>query len=371
MKTRTLMQMLSALAVLGALAYWSMRPARDAGTGPRTGSTALDLGDLNEIARVEVISGTQEVVLARSTAGWTVASLWDYPADFPQLADLLRKLDELKVGDVIRGGTDHLDEFGLAATESEGTPQPARLKLYGSDAVLLADLVLGLPRAAAAGPTGFSLPDSQYLRVGDGPVLLAGPFLDAVPRRSLDWIDRNIIDVRAHDVQHLAVALRDGTGYGIRRADDGTYTGEGALADQVINVPGADLWTRSLQGLTASTIVDPASDRAALGLDEADVVTARTRDGLIITATLGSSLESGERHAVFHVAYEAPSAPAEGDEETARAAREKSEQEAARLQARVAPWIYLLQRSAAANLTMLREQLIAAAPEGSGPSAAP
>lgn len=358
MKARTLVQLIIALAILGGWAYWSShrKPAGD--IGPARGSRVLPIGDLNAIAKVEIISGTQQVTLARSGDAWRVEDLWRYPAHFDQLASLLRALADLKVGEVIRGGTEHLDEFGLLVTNgTEALTQPALIRLT-EDAGTATEITVGQPRATAAGPGSFSMPDSQYVRVGTGPVLLAAPLLDRVARRGQDWLNRQAVDLPGSEVITISLRRADGSSYGVSLATNGVFTGSGSLADQPINAPGASQWMGSLQGFTFSSLADPQADRAPFGLDRADVTTLQTRDGLVVTATVGGTNDLGERYALFSA-------------EVAEGASTSAAPRAAELQARLQPWTYLISASAAQGLAMLREQLIAATSATNAPLAPP
>lgn len=361
MKTRTLMMLCAGLVLLGLLVWGKNRPAATP-TAYATGQAVLPAFDPNTLNELRIVSGTQDVVLARNEAGWTVASRWNFPADFDRLRRLLRALAELKVGESLRGGIDALDEFGLATTSTNSTTaQPAELRWTAADGQSETRLVLGQPRTSAS-PESFSLPDSQYARVNDGPVLLVAPYLEEVPRRADDWLSRKIIDEDPSSITTMQATLQDGTCYGVLR-EGNSFRGLDALADKNINQEGANLWLRIWQNLNILSVADPASDRSALGFDQPDVVEARTRDGISLNVQLGRANDQGERPAVFTINWEAPPLP-EGLDGEARAAAEKAQQaigeRVMKLQKSITPWIYLLTGSSAQQFTMLQNQLIAA-----------
>lgn len=339
MKSRTLVQLVVALVILGALAWWSSHRGAQRAEGPARGSKVLQVADFAAVAQVEISSGTQKVTLARSGESWVVASLWNHPAQFDELSSLIRRLADLKVGEVIRGGAGHLAEFGLGE-------EATLVRLLDAGGGVLAEVALGHPRAARD-PRSFSMPDSQFARVGEGPVLLAAPYLDSVPKAGRDWLNRRPIDVAGSDVASIELKRATGDRYGVSRDTNGQWTASGSLEDQPLNTAGAEQWTRALQGFVVNSLVDPQSDRAALGLDAADVTTVQTRDGLVITATVGGTNDIGERYARF-------SADVAADAGTSAVAQATS------LQASLNPWTYVISASAAQSLAMLREQLIAA-----------
>lgn len=359
MKTRTLLILCAGLALLGLLVWCKDRPTA-AKMNVATGQAVLPDFDPNALQALRIISGTQEVALARGATGWTVASRWDYPADFDRLRDLLRALADLKVGEALRGGLATLAEFGLATADTNATTAiPAELRWTSPDGKTETRLVLGQPRTAAS-PESFSRPDSQYARVNDGPVLLVAPYLEEIPRRADDWLMRKIIDEDPASITAMNATLQDGTRYGVQREGDG-FRGVDALAEKNINQEGAALWLRIWQNLNILTVADPARDRTALGLDQPDVVEARTRDGISLKVQLGRANEAGERPAVFTINWEAPPLPESLDGE-ARTAAEKAQQaigeRVMNLQKRITPWVYMLTGSAAQQFTMLQNQLI-------------
>src|SRR6185437_2982803 len=61
-----------------------------------TGQKVLSNFPLNDISHVRIKTATNEVNLVHSPDGWTVRERWDYPANFSEISDLLRKMWELK-----------------------------------------------------------------------------------------------------------------------------------------------------------------------------------------------------------------------------------------------------------------------------------
>ncbi len=363
MKSRTLIYLFLALAVLAGLTWLATRESRPH-TSAVTGNAVIESFDPNALTRLQISGGTQDVVLARGENGWTVASLWNYPASFDRLSETLLALEQLKVGDVIRDGTETLADFGLAAiTVNQSQTGPTELRWQTAAASEAGYLVLGQPRRTTA-PDDFSSPDSQFARFNDGPVLVVAPYLEPPPHRAEEWLNREVMNVAGDRVISMSASLRDGTRYGVQRQNDG-FQGNDALAGNTISSHSAELWLRTWQELNIATVLDPGSDRAAWGLDHPDVVEARTRDGLHLKVHLGNADEQGERPAYFTINWEAP-ALADGLEGEARAAAEKEQQaegeRAMALQKRIAPWTYKLSGSTAQQFTMLQNQLIAPAP---------
>ncbi len=368
MKIKTLTYLTIALVLLGGLAWFNQQNINRRNR-TSTGQPVLPNFDPNAVTRIVLHGGPESLELIRWESGWTVASRWNYPLDFAQLSGTLRKLADLKIGDVIPSGRANLEEFGLATTNNLPT-LPADLQLIGSGGVVIARIVLGQPRTSGS-PEGFAMPDSQFALVDDRPVLLVTPYLEEIPRRPEDWMDRHVLDIEASTVTAIQAQLADGTLYGVKHGESG-FTGDGTLAGKNINTAGADLWARTLQGLSVVTVYDPTSDRKALGFDKPDVVEFQTKEGIAAKVQLGQAEESGDRPALISLSWLAPPLGDEVEGEK-RAAVEKEQQaiseKVTALQKRVTPWIYKLSNSTAKQLTMLPDQLTIVAPSTNAPPA--
>lgn len=350
MSYRTLFLLVVALAILGFLATRSLKSDRTAPTIER-GRRVLS-GDVNEVVRLEVVSGTQRVALARSGDQWVVESLWNYPARFEELAALLRNLDRLRIAEPIRGGERLLAEFGL---DDNATNPPVAIRLFGANGRLMDEIRVGQPRLSPAMTQGFRLPDSRYVQIGHGAVVLAEPYLEDVRRRASDWIRGTVLDVRAADIRAMHAEPHHAAAYSVQRTEGEAYVGSGALEGKPINAQGADLWFRALQGLTAQTIADPVTPAETLGRTAADVVQADLTNGVRIRVELGAFTAEEQRRYAWLTA--------EASDASARA-------EAERLQKEIGGWIYELSYSQAAKLMVLPEQMTAADAQAAAPDTA-
>lgn len=360
MKSRTLI-LLAGFCVALAMFVWLRLKREPAGPPPEIGARVLQVADINAISRVEMLSGTQQIALVRSETGWVVENRWNFPARFDQLAALLRDLDQLRVVEIIRGGSEILSEVGLV---EDGTNFPVRIKLYAGEEKPADEIHIGKPRTSTVMTAGFQLPDSRYMRRARGPVVLASPFLQDISRRPADWIRAKVLDIREADIYRVMAVPSNDVMYAVTRNAAGEYEGVNALQDQRINAPSADLWFRAFQGVVIRDVVDPSTPRSALGQEEAELAAAYLTNGLVVRVELGTrNEEEYVRYGWFSFEYEGPSEEDESFGEANSAARKEAE----RLNREIAPWTYAFDFSQANKFIFLRDQLVAAPEPASNP----
>src|SRR5688572_3912513 len=98
---------------------------------------------LNDVAHIRVLQGTNEVNLVRGDT-WTVKERWDYPANFTEISDILRKILELKpVQDVEVGPSQYGRLELLNPTENKGTNSATLLEFKDSKGAKIPSILLG------------------------------------------------------------------------------------------------------------------------------------------------------------------------------------------------------------------------------------
>lgn len=354
MKIRTLIILLAMALLLAVVAAWVFL-RQPAGPPPEIGQRVLRTLDINQVARMDIASGTQRVSIVRGPDGWAVANRWNFPARFEMVSQVLRGLDGLRVAEIIHGGTELLAEFGL---DEKGANEPARIELFSDEDRPLEIIALGQPRTSPAMATAFVAPDSRYARVGRGPVILAEPFLEDVRRRPSDWINDELLNLPAAAIHSMTATPTNEHAYGLTRTGDGTYAGFNTLENKPIDTTAADSWFGSLQRFTFASLVDPTLSHESLGREMAEVISARTTNGLVVRVELGPIVPSEQdRYAWLSFEYEGVDADAGGTaaEPTNTPARAEFE----RLQKFVAPWTYQVSETTWRKLLIDREQLIA------------
>src|SRR5256885_743546 len=100
--------------------------------------------ELNDAAHLTIKSAAAELNLVKKGDIWTVAERFDYPADFTQVADLVRKLWELRPTQDVKVGLSQLRRLDLVEPSKELSSSNSMLiDVKGKDDKRLAALLLG------------------------------------------------------------------------------------------------------------------------------------------------------------------------------------------------------------------------------------
>ncbi len=289
MNRKQLSLILLAFVLLGGLGLWLR--SRDAATyrasTGQMGQKVLGEFDVNAVARVVIRKGTNSLTLAQKDDRWVVAERADYPANFTEVGETLRKLWDLKVVQPIAGplGPSALERLEL---NPDATNNPATVvELLDKDGKALRTLLLGKQhRRQPANPSPFGgdegWPDGRYvmLRGGaaNGASVVSETFSNLEPRPE-SWLNRDFFKVEKP--RTIAVAYPDAptNSWKMTRASE---TNDWTLADLQ---PDEKLDPSKVSGL-GSVLSWPSfedvvvgQEPAALGLDQPISIEIETTEG--------------------------------------------------------------------------------------------
>ncbi|RME95093.1 MAG: DUF4340 domain-containing protein [Verrucomicrobia bacterium] len=204
MNRKQLTLLLAAVVVIGGLGLWvrhqqmaSYRPVKG-----RMGEKVLGELDVNAVAGLRIVHGTNAVNLQRKEGRWRVAERGDYPADFSKISELVRQLAELKTAQTVEAGESQLGRLELRPPDSEegaGT----LIELKKEDGSVLASLLLGKKHlrkpsqpSALGGDEGW--PDGRYVMVpGKLETLsLVSETFSSVEPKPEQWLDKEFFKIQ-------------------------------------------------------------------------------------------------------------------------------------------------------------------------------
>jgi len=201
MKGKQLLILIAALLVLGGAGLYLRRLDDAKLTGSRVGMGQKVLGefDINSVAGFRIRAGSNQLNVVREGDAWVVRERANYPASFANLADFLRKLDDLKVTRPLEVGPSRLAALDLVAPDRGNGVQ---LELLAADGKALRSLLLGKSHSRAGAEDssqagGGGMANGRYLMVG-GDIKTAAVVSDPlsnVETRPEEWLDKEFFKV--------------------------------------------------------------------------------------------------------------------------------------------------------------------------------
>lgn len=339
MTTKNLVILAAVAAVLGGAAYLTTA-GKKMKTPSVVGKKILPAFDVADVARLD-IGGAKKVALVATDAGWTVESLYGYPADLTKIRENLLKLQDLKVGQIAVG-------------KKIETPVPVELKNAAGKpvaALQLGDTHNAKPRGQMAQFGGGGYPDGRYILFDGNPVLVKDA-LDAFDGDPKKWIDTSICKVPSADV--ASVTYAQGKEMVKLARKDGTWNLEGLGPKEELDSSKTYSLDSALSYLDLTGVADPKLSEAELGFATGAVYTATLKNGITYTARTGNKTGS-DRWIKVSAAFK----PAG----TNAAENAKLEQQVKDFNAKTGKWTYSVSSYSADNMAKTRKDLVKAKEE--------
>lgn len=356
MKVKTLAILLIVLAVLTGLVFvvFMQRAPRE---GKREmGARLLKHLAVNDIASVTILDGEgQEVRLARMGDRWVVKNRFGYPADFRKIEAFVRKLRDAKIGRSFPVSQEVLKRLHLKDPADKTAPQEekgTRITFADAKGKVLVRLMVG---TAMKGGQGGIFPQGQYVLLGNGKtVYLIDKQFEALAKTPSEWLKKDLIDVKAADVQEIVCLGPDGktTRFAFKRPAKGKDLEPLHLpAGKKIDKTSVNRLADALSALRIEDVVGPAGTKATK-LSHSPRIEFRLFDGMIYDLYPGKKCkEASTCYLKVAVRYEhpAPLKKASGNVSRKNEHKKKAvgsgksmEQKAATLNKELGRWVYTI-----------------------------
>ena len=374
MKAKSLLAWTVVAVVLVILAVVSSRRTQPRGQNEPLGRKVLPALDVNQVEQVRITSGSGTIAVARVNGAWCVPAKYNYPAAFPQIRTLLRKLADLKVGQTLPADRRQMETLHLLSPfDTTGTNRDAfatRVELKAANGAVLATLDAGKTRSRQAtdgNPYG-AFPDGRYIATGDGRVCVVTETLDELTAAPAEWVDNEFLNVAAADLVEVMVTGATNGPVKLMKPGDGPFALEGVPAGREPDSSKIDRLTGALGWLRFEDIADPTLPPAVTGLDKPVVYCAKAKDGRVYTLDIGAApTNDSRRYVTVHVAFAAPPAAATN---AAAAASSSAAADAKALNEKLGKWIYLLSAYSVESMTLPVTELTKEKPKEEPPAAA-
>lgn len=341
MRTKPLITLLVLAIVLVSAAVSLNR--RDAVAPPaEVGRLLLPDLPVNEIARLSLAGVGSTATVEKVDGIWTVREKAGYPANFERLREIVIRLSEIKIGDVVRDGPQARNAAGLEATAAQA--DTVRLTFADAGGRDLGGLVLGnmhMRKAPADGTPygGGAYPDGRYVAPlgGDGAYRVKDTLSELVSQ-PMPWLNTEILNIEEGQLQRITLAGPGHEPLVLERGADDVLNLVGTLGEDEEPNPSALSSIRSALAYLSFQDVARAAEAADSGTNAVSTFTAEARDGRVFSLTIGEPAAAGTREVRVAVSYVPP--PVDGSDTNAPAINLASD--VATLHARLSPWVFLV-----------------------------
>lgn len=337
MKPTKLLYLILAAGLLLAVASWSAK-RQHAAPPSQIGRSLLPQLDLDAIGRIEIAGTGAPYAIVRGDDGWSVDSLFGFPADVAKLRVSLLKLKDLKIGDVARGM--NLDTNCTLVDFQNASGKPLTTLRLGKH----------YQRPGTTAPGGYA--EGRYVAVaGDPHVYLVKETLDDFDADGKAWVDTQLVNIPATDIQTVELAAPTGGVVVTLSRTTGTLQLQGLATNEEFDASKSYGIESALSYLTLTGVANPKLDDAKLGLTAPFTCRFHLKNGDLYTALLGQAVTNGtDRYLRLNVALAAP-----GTNATQQADVEKRK---ADIDRKFSHWTYLISSYTAENMTRSRADLV-------------
>ncbi len=344
MRPRTFFILLGVLCLL-AVAGWAVLIKGEKGRPPTEMGEYLMKGlQVNEISSIKISGPKGMLTLMRSEDAWVVNERWGYSADFSKIADLLRKLKEVKVGRKFQASDDASARLSLRDPQDKKASEKEkgiRLELTYSKGEKGADLLLGKVREAepSTGQAG-----GRYI-LRDSDVYLVDWRISGPSEEASSWLNRELLSVKGNDVESLVCLGAEGkeVRYAFARPEKGKpFELKSPKRSEKINKSELDRLSETLSNFRLSDVAAKyEAGKAIEGFDESVRIEYHLYDGHVYRIYPGGAC-SGELCRVrVEVEFRGGDVVSGKEQEDGKSAEERSG-EAQKLNERLGGWVYLV-----------------------------
>jgi hypothetical protein len=265
MKPKTIFVLIILLGVLASITFFVLDREKPSSKTSRMGEMLFDDFPLNDIIAVQISSyekGNLQITnLKQSESEWVVEELFEFPANFKSISQLVDTLKESKIGRHFEGSPDALSRLALhdpSQADIAEDQKAIRIQLFGKDQKSLADVLVGKQRESSVGA------GAQYLKLtGENIVYLVDQIFWFVGKQPRDWIKTDLLDIPSNDIESVTCIdpVDQSVIYNIKRPKRGASPEfQPPVEDKPIKSRTVDLLFDALSSLSIQDIEGPLTE---------------------------------------------------------------------------------------------------------------
>ncbi len=294
------------LIVLGGAGWLVQKNRNQTGSAGEQGTGQKLLGEsfpVNDVTRISIKQGTNELNLIKKDDLWRVRERNDYPANFSDITEFLLKARDLKVIQSEEVGASQLPRLQLAT--GQGTNSGVLLDLKNKDDKSIATVTLGKKhtrkpaqqqQSMQFGDEGFA--DGRYVMLAGNSknALLISDALDNIQPKADPWLNKDFFKIERPKA--IAVTFPEATNSWklVRDTESGDWKFAQAKPDEKLDSAKVSPLSNPFSSPSFDDVVLPGSIPGGTGLDKPTIVTVDTFDDFTYTVKIGK--KSGEAYPI-------------------------------------------------------------------------
>lgn len=201
-KQLAILLLLAALLGGGGLMLYRQQKSSWSGSPAGEGQKLLGTFPYNDVARIRIRQGSNEVILARKDDVWRVRERSDYPASYPQISEFLLKARDLKAVRTEKVGPSLWPKLQLVAT-GQGTNAALVVEFRDQNEKVIDTLLLGRKSMSKGGQASMfgegdeGWPNGRYVKVGvdsEDVAVISDP-LESIEPKPEQWLSKEFFRV--------------------------------------------------------------------------------------------------------------------------------------------------------------------------------
>lgn len=343
-------------------------------SGQKLGQKLIKEFPMNDVERITVKQPQGQLNLAKKNETWVVQERSEYPANFSNISDFLRKVWELKLAQPVKVGPSQLARLELGPPDKGTNLTGTLVEFKDKTGKTINSLVLGKKHmkespGGDAGMGGGGWPDGRYVMVGSDVKtvgVVAEPFT-SIEAKPAEWLNKDFFKVEKLRV--ISVTTTNATNnWKLTRESE---TGEWKLAEAK---PGEQLDAGKSSGVTSAFSSPSFNDLATntapdhTGLGKPLSASLETFDGFTYEVALGNKTPDDNYYFKMAVNGSFPKERTPGKDEKPedktkldKEFQEKAKQLADRLKTEkeFEKWVYVVPRYTIEPMLKERRELLA------------
>jgi hypothetical protein len=262
----------------------------------QAGQKVINNFPINDVAQIRIESRSNEVNVVRGPEIWGVKERWNYPANFSDVSDFLRKVWELKpVQDVEAGKSQYGRLELLNPSEDKSTNAGTLVEFKGTNAATLKTLILGKKvtkesQGGMFGGGGGEFPVGRYVLVPGNPgkVWLVSETFSSIDPKPEQWLDKDFFKVEKIKSVSVTYPEKPTNSWTLSRE---TESGDWKLAEpkegENFDHTKASSLNYALSSPSFNDVASPDLKPEQTGMAQPTVAKLETFDGFTYTVDIG------------------------------------------------------------------------------------